>query len=98
MATLYTHQDSNIWKTWFLMGLFFAVVVGLGWFLSYYYGNPVILYIAVALSIMMNVGSYWFSDKLVIKLTGARPFERKESEELWDIVENLSITAGLPIL
>jgi len=79
------------------MGLFFAVVVGLGWFLSYYYGNPVILYIAVALSIMMNVGSYWFSDKLVIKLTGARPFERKESEELWDIVENLSITAGLPM-
>jgi heat shock protein HtpX len=79
------------------MGLFFALVVGLGWFLSFYYGNPIILYIAVGLSILMNIGSYWFSDKLVIKLTGARPFERKESEEYWDIVENLSITAGLPM-
>ncbi|MFM2357283.1 MAG: hypothetical protein RJA61_20 [Candidatus Parcubacteria bacterium] len=97
MTTLYSHQDSNTTKTWLFMGLFFALVVGLGWFLSFYYGNPIILYIAVGLSILMNIGSYWFSDKLVIKLTGARPFERKESEEYWDIVENLSITAGLPM-
>ncbi len=97
MTTLYTQQDRNTAKTWLLMGVFFAVVVGLGWFLSYYYGNPIILYIAVIFSVVMNIGSYWYSDKLVIKMTGARPFERKESEDLWDIVENLSITAGLPM-
>lgn len=95
--TLYTHQDSNIRKTWLLMTLFFIIVVGLGWFLSYYWQSPIILYVAVAFSILMNVGSYWFSDKLVIKMTGARPFERRESEEFWDVVENLSITAGLPM-
>lgn len=97
MATLYTHQDSNIFKTWLLMGVFFAIVIGLGWFLSYYYQSPAILYFAVIFSVIMNVGSYWFSDKLVIKMTGARPFDRKESEEFWDVVENLSITAGLPM-
>lgn len=79
------------------MTVFFVVIIGLGWFLSYYWQSPVILYVAVAMSILMNIGSYWFSDKLVIKMTGARPFDRRESEELWDVVENLSITAGLPM-
>jgi heat shock protein HtpX len=45
----------------------------------------------------MNVGSYWFSDKLVLRMTGAKPVTREEAPELWNIVENLSITAGLPM-
>jgi len=79
------------------MALFFAVVVFLGWFLSYYYGNLAILIVAIVFSLIMNVASYWYSDKIVLKLSAARPFERRESEELWDIVENLSITSGLPM-
>jgi len=45
----------------------------------------------------MNVISYWYSDKLVIKMTGAKPIARESHRELWNIVENLSITAGLPM-
>jgi heat shock protein HtpX len=45
----------------------------------------------------MNVGSYWFSDKLVLKMTAARPATKAEFPELYNIVENLSITAGLPM-
>ena len=45
----------------------------------------------------MNVTSYWFSDKIVLKLAGARPATREEYRDLWNIVENLSITAGLPM-
>ena len=97
MATLYTHQDSNVRKTWFLMGFFLAGVVLLGWFISLYFGNPAILYIAVAIALVMNVGSYWFSDSLVISMTGAKPVDPKEHRELYRIVENLSITAGLPM-
>ena len=40
MATLYTHQESNIAKTWVLMSVFFAVVVAIGWGVSYYFDNP----------------------------------------------------------
>lgn len=95
--TLYTHQSENIWKTWFIMFCFFVVVMALGWFISLYYGNPSIFYIAIAGSILMNVWSYWFSDSVVIRLTGARPIAREDNPELWNIVENLSITAGLPM-
>lgn len=76
---------------------FFLMVIAVGWAISYYYGNPFILYIAVAFSILMNVGSYWFSDKLVLKMTNARPASREEFFDLYTITENLAITAGLPM-
>lgn len=97
MATLYTQQGSNIRKTWFLMAFFFAVVIAIGYAVSWYLGDPSILYIAVIFALVMNVGSYWFSDKLVVSMTGARPIAKGEYPELWNIVENLSITAGLPM-
>lgn len=97
MSTLYTHQEQNIWRTWFLMTMFFLLVIAIGWTISWYYQNPLILYIAVIFSVVMNITSYWFSDKIVIRLAGARPATREEFRELWNIVENLSITAGLPM-
>lgn len=96
MATLYTHQSQNIAKTWFLMSLFFVLIIALGWFFSVYYGNPNILYFFVIFSILMNVVSYWFSDKIVLKLAGAREANRQEHFDLYTSVENLAITAGLP--
>ena len=97
MATLYTHQTQNITKTWILMTLFFVVIIGLGWFFSFYYGNPDILYFFVAFSILMNIFSYWFSDKIVLTLAGAKLAKREEYFDLYTSVENLSITAGLPM-
>jgi heat shock protein HtpX len=97
MATLYTEQSKNITKTWLLMTTFFAVVIGLGWFFSYYYGDPSILYIFVLFSIVMNIVSFWFSHKIVLKLAGAREANRQEHFDLYTSVENLSITAGLPM-
>jgi len=97
MATLYTQQSKNITKTWLLMTIFLIIVIGLGWYFSYYYGNPNILYFFVLFSIFMNIFSYWFSDKIVLKLAGAKPASREENFDLYTAVENLSITAGLPM-
>jgi heat shock protein HtpX len=97
MANLYTHQDQNIWKTWALMAAFFGVVIALGWYFSYALGNSLILYFAVGFSVLMNVFSYWYSDKIVLSMSGARPLDKKDDPELYNIVENLSITAGLPM-
>lgn len=97
MATLYTEQSKNVTKTWLLMAVFFAVVIGLGWFFSFYYGNPDILYFFVGFSILMNIFSYWFSDKIVLRLAGAKEAKREEYFDLYTSVENLSITAGLPM-
>ncbi len=96
MATLYTHQSQNIRKTWFLMTVFLIIVVAIGYGFSYYYSNPYILYIFFAFSLAMNIFSYWNSDKVAIKLSGAVPADPRQFSELHNIVENLSITAGLP--
>lgn len=97
MATLYTHQDSNIRKTWFLMSIFLVVVISIGWIFSYILEMPAILPIAIFFSIVMNVASYWWSDKIVIKLSGARAVTMTDAPELYRITENLAITAGLPM-
>lgn len=97
MATLYTQQDKNIRKTWFLMTVFLIVVIGIGWAFSFIYQSPGILYFAVIFSILMNFFSYWYSDKIVLKMSGAKPVKKEDNRELWNIVENLSITAGLPM-
>ena len=98
MATLYTHQSQNVAKTWVLMTLFFAVVIGVGWAISFYYNNPGILLFAVVFAVVMNITSYWFSDKIVVKMAGAKPADGPEYLELNRLVENLAITAGLPIV
>ncbi|MDC1205641.1 M48 family metalloprotease [Candidatus Pacebacteria bacterium] len=95
--TLYTHQGENIRKTWFLMTMFLVLVIAVGYGLSWYLGNPIIIYIAVGFALFMNVFSYWYSDKIVLKMTGAKPVTREEYFDLYNIVENLSITAGLPM-
>jgi len=97
MSTLYTQQSKNIQKTWLLMATFLAVIVTLGYFISYYYKNPGILYFAVIFSVVMNIVSYWYSDKIVLSMSGAKEALHDEYTDLYHIVENLSITAGLPM-
>ena len=98
MASLYSKQASNIRKTWLFLTGFLLFIIIIGFTLSYLYGNPNILYIAVVISIGLNVFAYWFSDKLVLSMANATQIESKDQyPELWNIMENLCITAGLPM-
>lgn len=96
MATLYSQADKNVQRTWVLMLAFFIAVIGLGWAFSYILETPLILYAAVFISIAMNIGAYWYSDKLALVSTGAKPITRDSFRELWNIVENLAIREGMP--
>lgn len=96
MATIYTHQGNNIRKTWMLMTIFFVVVIGIGYFFSLYYNNSSILVFFVIFSVLMNVISYWYSDKIVLSMAGAHMADRQKYFTLYTTVENLAITAGLP--
>lgn len=95
--SLYTQQDKNIRRTWLLMSLFLVVIIAVGFVFSQAYRSPGILYFAVIFSLLMNFFSYWYSDKIVLKMSGAKPVEKKDNPELFRIVENLCITAGLPM-
>ncbi len=97
MASLYTEQSKNVTKTWLLMTGVFLVVIGLGWFFSYYFANPNILIFFALFAIVLNIISYWYSDKIVLTLAGAHEATRAQYFDLYTVVENLSITAGLPM-
>jgi len=97
LATIYTHADENIRKTWLLLTFFFAFLIGLGWLLSQVLGDSSFLYIAVAIAVFQSFFSYWFSDKIVLSMAGAKPIEKSDNPELYRLVENLAITAGLPL-
>ncbi len=97
MATLYTHKDSNIRKTWLLFTVFLTVVISIGWVFSQIYGDPSLLVIAVIFSTVMSFVSYWWSHKIVLAMSRAKPVTRENARELYNIVENLTITAGLPV-
>jgi len=97
MATLYNIADSNNRKTFFLITIFLIFVILLGWLFSYVLDSTVILYIAVIFSIATSISSYWFSDKIVLSATRAQPIKKEDNPELYRIVENLAITAGIPM-
>lgn len=97
MASVYTHQSSNVAKTYLLMGIFLCMIGLLGYFLSEYYGSIDIFYIAIVFSLVMNVFSYWFSDKIALSISNAKPATREQYFDLYTVTENLSITAGLPV-
>ncbi|TSC75298.1 MAG: Protease HtpX [Parcubacteria group bacterium Gr01-1014_30] len=95
--TLYTHKESNIAKTWVYLTGFFILVTAVGWLISYAMGSAVILWFAVILSVLMSFFSYWYSDKIVLGISRAKEIKKQDAPELYRIVENLSITAGLPM-
>jgi heat shock protein HtpX len=95
--TLYNQQDKNIRRTWLLMSLFLVVVIAVGFVFSQAYRSPGILYFAVIFSLLMNFFSYWYSDKIVLAMSGAKEANHEDNRELYHIVENLCITAGLPM-
>lgn len=76
---------------------FLLLVIALGWVFAYSTQTPEILYIAVALSIGMNFMAYWKSDSIALAMSHAQPIKREGNEYIYRIVENLSITAGLPM-
>ncbi len=94
---MYTQIDSNKRNTILIMGFFLIFVIGLGWILSYTLGRSWILYAAVIFSVGNALISYYYSDQITLAISHAREVKHKENPELYHIVENLCITAGLPI-
>ncbi len=96
MKTFYSQREKNIRNTWILLTFFFSLILGVGWFLSYYYNDVIILWIAFFISLVSNFWAYFFSHKMVLSIANAREAPIEEYKELHRIVENIAITAGIP--
>lgn len=96
MASLYTHSDSNKRKTWAYLAGFFVFIIIVGYIFSVAMDDSTILYIAVIFSVVANFLAYYNSDKMVLAMSKAHEIDHDSNRELYHLVENLCITAGLP--
>jgi len=82
----------NNLKTLFLLTMLSGVFLALGFFV----GGQVGLIVALVFALGMNIGSYWFSDKLALKMTGAKEVTPAQEPRLHKIVDEASAMAGMP--
>lgn len=80
-----------------LMSSFFLFIILIGYVFARAFGDPLILAAAIIFSVLLNISAYWYSDKVTIYLSGAKPASREKHFALYTTVENLAITAGLPM-
>ena len=100
--TAWDHVSSNIFKTWLIMALFSFFTVGIAYIFARAWGYDNVgavgfLGIGFVVTGLMNFFSYFYSDKMVLGMSGAKPIEKKDNPEIYRIVENLCIAAGLPV-
>ena len=87
------HRHHNGLKTAALLGLLTAIILALG----YWLGGSGGLVFAVVLSLALNAGSYFFSDKIALRAMRAQPVTEAEFPVLYQIVRELATDAGQPM-
>ncbi len=94
---MYSQIDSNKRKTTLLITIFLVFIIGLGWFLGVYmgYGYEITI-LAVVISFLMTLVSYYSGDKVALASTGAKAIQKEENPYVYRMIENLAITAGIP--
>lgn len=97
MSTIYTQADKNTRLTWIYITGFLIFVIGVGYVFAGAMNNSAILVVAVIFSVLMSFASYWWSDKIVLAMSGAKEVTHENAKEIYHLVENLCITAGLPV-
>ncbi|MCE2488033.1 MAG: zinc metalloprotease HtpX [Desulfurellaceae bacterium] len=80
-------------RTTFLLGAMTGLILLFG----QYMGGQGGLVIAFIFAVVMNFGSYWFSDKIVLRMYGAQEATEAQAPQLHRIVHNLTVRAGLPM-
>lgn len=94
---MYSQIDSNKRKTWVLIALFTGVMLLIGFAFYQYTGEPVSVSLAAIIAIAMALFSYYSGDVVALRLSGAKPADPQRDAYVVRLVENLAITAGLPM-
>lgn len=105
MNNIYEVADANKRKSFLIMALFVVFITASTYFLaqafSIYFGYDAgglgIVGVALIISGLMSIGSYYFSDRIVLAISGARPADKRRDYEFYTVTENLSMAAGLPM-
>lgn len=93
---VYDQISSNKRKTALLLGAFLVIIILLGFVFSQAYNSPGILYFAVGFSVIYSLISYYFSANITLAISRAKEVDRQSNPDLYKLMENLCIAAGLP--
>jgi len=99
-SDIYSQITANKSKSVLLIGVFLVLIIAFGWAISGYYGNPIFLYIATIFSFIQAWAGYYYSDKIALATAKAIPVtgkENRETKNLVNTIQNLTITAGVPM-
>lgn len=110
VRTTWDHVSQNKFKTYLIMLLFSIFALGVVYVFGRGFGfgeSGALGFVGIALIVtgLMNFISYFFSDKIVLGISGAKPVDEKTNEpfgsltgkSLYRLVENLCIASGLPV-
>lgn len=93
----YTEIGKNKAYSVLLIFIFLIFIIGIGFVFAQIYNAPGLLIVAVLFSTISAFISYFFSDKITLALSSAHEINLKSQPQLYRVVENLTIAAGLPI-
>ncbi|MBM3208684.1 M48 family metallopeptidase [Candidatus Shapirobacteria bacterium] len=98
MINVYEQQDRNKRRSLLVIVLFTIFITGVSWVFSraFSYG-PGTVGLALVLSGLMGFSSYWWGDKLVLAISGARPASKKNDFNFYTVAENLALAARIPV-
>ena len=95
---MYEQIASNTRRSYLLIVLFFLLILGIGYVFSLYTElGRYALVGAVVIAVVMSWGSYYYSDQIVLSMSGASPVTKEQEPYLWNTVEGLSLAAGVPM-
>ena len=94
---MYSAVSANKRNTVIIMAVFVGLVGAVGWAISYVYGDGSIAYWTIAVAAVYALVQYFAAGKLATMMTGAKEIEKRDNPRLYRIVENLTITTGMPM-
>lgn len=94
---MYKAISANKRNTILIMAVFVGIVAAVGWAISTVYGRPSLTPWIIGGAAIYALIQYFAASKLAIAMTGAKEIQKRDNIRLWRIVENLSITNGMPM-
>jgi len=94
---MYSAIAANKRNTILIIGLFILIIAGLGWLFSALYGSTGIFWGTLVGAGVYVLVQYFIAAKLALAMNGAKEIQKSDNPRLWRIVENLSITNGIPM-
>ncbi len=95
--TVYDQITNNKIRTYAIIGAFIFLVTGFFFLLGQFVQSPsTYFFIGISFSLISSVGSYFYSDKVVLFTTGAKIASKQDFFDFYTVAENLAMADGIP--